>query len=249
MLGGRKSTLRKLEWLLDYIPKCFYMCTCHGIDISDENTAHLFYYVAVPLAVEEDPIFTRAFILNSFSNGFNLLILGISSQLMGLPCKSKQCNLQCLQPSIYWKTFYIYCKFRSKTAAQTTTVKRLWSWPVLPKVPPKKSPETEHNLIDSRHWNLHWKWSEKVLSWAENAPNQLKRSLATWSNLGAGKKCPQTRSPQEFGELANSVAKPSPELASIVLFLPAHSKGWFLPSQMSILTSVVLETVTDSAQR
>ena len=37
---------------------------------------------------------------------------------------------------------------------------------------------------------------------------------------------PQTHNPKEFGELANSVAKPvpSPELASIVLFLPAHSK-------------------------
>ena len=45
---GRKSTLRKLEWLLGYIPKCFYMCTCHGIDISDEKTGtiRLFYYVA-----------------------------------------------------------------------------------------------------------------------------------------------------------------------------------------------------------
>ena len=37
--GEQKNTVRKLEWLLDYIPKkkC-YMCTCHSIDISDEKT-------------------------------------------------------------------------------------------------------------------------------------------------------------------------------------------------------------------
>ena len=32
-------------------------------------------------------------------------------------------------------------------------------------------------------------------------------------------------SPKEFGELTNSVAKPSPEFAIIVLFLSAHSEG------------------------
>ena len=56
--GGQKSTLRKLEWLLDYIPNCLYMCTCRGIDISDKTTVRLFYYVVVPLAddaLEEDP--------------------------------------------------------------------------------------------------------------------------------------------------------------------------------------------------
>ena len=67
--GGRNSTLRKLEWLLDYISKCFYMCTCHSIDISDEKTVCLFYYVAVPLAddaLEEDPNLYKGLILNSF---------------------------------------------------------------------------------------------------------------------------------------------------------------------------------------
>ena len=78
MLGG-KSTLRKLEWLLDYIPKCFYMCTCHSINISDEKTVCLFYYVAVLLAddaLEEDPNLYKGLILNSFSNGFEFVDIG-----------------------------------------------------------------------------------------------------------------------------------------------------------------------------
>ena len=89
--GGRKSTLRKLEWLLDYIPKCFYMCTCHGIDISDEKTVRLFYYVAVPLAddaLEEDPNLYKGLILNSFSNGFEFVDLGNFKPAAGPPMQN-----------------------------------------------------------------------------------------------------------------------------------------------------------------
>ena len=88
--GGRKSTLRKLEWLLDYIPKCFYMCTCHGIDISDKKTVclYMFYYVAVPLAddvLEENPNNYRGLILKSFSSGFKFVDLGIFKPAAWLP--------------------------------------------------------------------------------------------------------------------------------------------------------------------
>ena len=88
---GRNSTLRKLEWLLDYIPKCFYMCTCHGIDISNKKTVRLFYSVAVPLAddaLEEDPNLYKGLILNSFSNGFEFVDLGNFKPAAGPPMQN-----------------------------------------------------------------------------------------------------------------------------------------------------------------
>ena len=49
--------------------KMFYMCTCHGINNSNENTVHLFYYITVLLGddtLEEDPNLYKGLILNSF---------------------------------------------------------------------------------------------------------------------------------------------------------------------------------------
>ena len=51
------------------------MCTCHGIDISDEKTVRLFYNVAVPLAddaLEEDPNLYKDLIFKQFLKWFRI---------------------------------------------------------------------------------------------------------------------------------------------------------------------------------
>ena len=87
------------------------MCTCHGIDISDEKTVRLFYYVAVPLAddaLEEDPNLYKGLILNSFSNGFEFVDLGNFKPAAGPPMHAKPsnvifnaCNLQFVGKFLY----------------------------------------------------------------------------------------------------------------------------------------------------
>ena len=69
------------------------MCTCHGIDISNEKTVCLFYYVAVPLADDaledlEDPNLYKGLILNSFSNGFEFVDLGNFKPAAGPPMQN-----------------------------------------------------------------------------------------------------------------------------------------------------------------
>ena len=79
--GGRKSTLRKLEWLSDYIPNMFLHVYLSRYRYQRPEDFRLFYYVAVLLAddaLEEDPNRYRykGLILNSFSNGFEFVDLG-----------------------------------------------------------------------------------------------------------------------------------------------------------------------------
>ena len=59
------------------------MFACHDFGTSHENTVHLFYYVAVPLAddvIEEDPNLYKGFKRNSFSKWY--LFLNWSPQLL-----------------------------------------------------------------------------------------------------------------------------------------------------------------------
>ena len=76
--GGKKSTLRKLEWLSDYIPKMFLQVYLSRYRYQQREDFRLFYYVAVPLAddaLEEDPNLYKGLILNSFSNDFEFVDL------------------------------------------------------------------------------------------------------------------------------------------------------------------------------
>ena len=86
--GGRKSTLRKLEWLSDYIPKMFLHVYLSRYRYQRREDFRLFYYVAVPLAddaLEEDPNLYKGLILNSFSNGFEFVDLGNFKPAAGPP--------------------------------------------------------------------------------------------------------------------------------------------------------------------
>ena len=89
--GGRKSTLRKLEWLSDYIPKMFLHVYLSRYRYQRREDFRLFYYVAVPLAddaLEEDPNLYKGLILNSFSNGFEFVDLGNFKPAAGPPMQN-----------------------------------------------------------------------------------------------------------------------------------------------------------------
>ena len=83
------------------------MCTCRSINISDEKTVHLFYYVAVPLAddaLEEDPNLYKGLILNSFSNGFEFVDLGNFKPAAGPPMQ----KLAMYSLPLYIRILFIY---------------------------------------------------------------------------------------------------------------------------------------------
>jgi len=89
---GRKSTLRKLEWLSDYIPKMFLHVYLSRYRYQRREDFRLFYYVAVPLAddaLEEDPNLYKGLILNSFSNGFEFVDLGNFKPADGPPMQKQ----------------------------------------------------------------------------------------------------------------------------------------------------------------